>query len=340
MKEDYFYEVIKDKVIDWAEVVVNLFEHCNMSCVFCPQDHNNRIGQSKEAILRKVGPIVNYINNNSYKEFHLHVMGGELFQDELIEQGYIDIYSEFIEQIQQQVAKDKQLHFNFITNLVYDDINSVIGFVNKHKLKMTISYDLAGRFNPAQFALFKKNVEVFKPYIKYVSLVITKQNVAKLIQGDEYHDYLYNNFTMTWDHLLPGHNSLKVMMPAESELYAFYKLLIDKYPKTVNVEAFLGDAPNNKMACTRGSSYTIMFDDTVPKGCSGSVLMKNNATKDLESTIIIQKFIKERDCFGCEYYQKCGFSCFIRSDYKDLVRDLDDCVFRKSFKYVELKLEK
>jgi hypothetical protein len=340
MNEEYFYEVIKDKVIDWSEIVINLFEHCNMSCVFCPQDHSNKTGLSREAILRKVGPVVDYINKNPYKEFHLHIMGGELFQDELINQGYIEIYSEFIDQIKQHVSTDKKLLFNFITNLVYENVDAVISFANKHNLKLTISYDLAGRFNAAQFDLYKINVEKFKPYIKYVSLVITKQNITKLLQGDPYHDYLYDNFTMTWDHLLPGHNSLKVMMPSESELYSFYTTLIDKYPNTVNVEAFVGSAPNNKMSCTRGSSFTILFDDTIPKGCSGSVLMRNNSTKDLESTIIIQKFIKERDCFGCEYYQKCGFSCFIRSDYKDLVRDLDDCVFRKSFKYFELKLEK
>jgi len=340
MSDEFFYGVIKDKVIDWAEVVVNFFEHCNMSCVFCPQNHASQEGLSREEILKKVAPIAAWINSNSHKEFHLHVMGGELFQDELIDQGFINHYSEFVEQLQRSVSPDKVLIFNFITNLVNDRMEHIIEFCKKYDLMMSVSYDLAGRFNPAQFEVFKRNIEVFKPYIKHISLVITKQNISNLIKGDEYHDYLYNNFTMTWDHLLPGHNALKVMMPKESELYEFYKLLIDKYPRTVNVESFLGTAPNNKMACTRGSSFTIMYDNSIPKGCSGSVLMKNNSTSNLEGTVIIQNFMNERSCFTCEFYQKCGFSCFISSDYKDLTKDLDECVFKKSFKYVQLKLEK
>ena len=340
MSDEFFYGVIKDKVIDWSEIVVNFFEHCNMSCVFCPQDHNSRVGLSREEILKKVDPVCNWIVNNKNKEFHLHVMGGELFQDELIDQGFIEYYGEFIEQVRNKVPKDKVLIFNFVTNLVNDRMDQVIQFCQKYNLTMSVSYDLAGRFNPAQFEIFKQNIELFKPYIKLISLVITKQNIANLLKGDDYHDYLYNNFTMTWDHLLPGHNALKVMMPKESELYEFYKILIDKYPKTMNVESFLGTAPNNKMACTRGSSFTIMYDNTSPKGCSGSVLMKNNVTSNLEGTAIIQNFMNERNCFTCEFYQKCGFSCFISSDYKELTKDLDECVFKKSFKYVQMKLEK
>lgn len=339
MSDEVFYKVIQDKVIDWAEVVVNLFEHCNMSCVFCPQAHDSRVGQTREDILRKVDPVVKYVNSSPYKEYHFHIMGGELFQDELIEKGFMDVYQEFIDQVTAKSDPSKTLIFNFITNLVYERIDDVIAFADKNKLQMSVSYDLAGRFTSAQFEVFKRNVEKFKPYIRHISLVITKQNIARLLKGDPYHDYLYDNFTMTWDHLLPGHNTLKQMMPAESELYDFYKILIDKYPKTVNVESFLGSAPNNKMACTRGSSFTVLFDDSIPKGCSGSVLMRNNGTPNLESTVIIQNFMKERNCFTCEYYQKCGFSCFIRSDYKDLVKDLDECVFKKSFDYAKDKLE-
>jgi hypothetical protein len=262
-----------------------------------------------------------------------------LFQDELIENGFMDIYQEFVDQLRAQCDPGKKLIFNFITNLVFNEVDTVANFAKKNDFQMSVSYDLAGRFNLNQFEVFKRNMEVFKPYVRHISLVITKQNIANLLKGDKYHDYLYDNFTMTWDHLLPGHNSLKVMMPSESELYAFYTTLIDKYPKTVNVESFTGSAPNNKMACTRGSSFTIMYDDTVPKGCSGSVLMRNNTTQNLEGTVIIENFMKERNCFTCEFYQKCGFSCFIRSDYKDLVKDLDECVFKKAFKYAEATME-
>lgn len=337
MKKELFYEIISEKVIDWAEVVVNLFEHCNMSCVFCPQNHNNREGQSKKEILEKVEDISRWIKQTNYKEYHLHIMGGELFQDELIDSGYIQIYDDFISKIKEQTP-GKNLIFNFITNLVNNRMTELVNFCDRNSLQMSVSYDMAGRFNNSQFELFKKNIEIFKPYVRHISLVITKQNIQKLISGDSYHDYLYKNFTMTWDHLLPGHNSLKIMMPTESELFQFYKLLVDRYPNTVNVESFLDSAPNNKMSCTRGSSFTIMYDGTIPKGCSGSILMKNNKTENLESSKIVENFLNEHDCFSCEFYQKCNFTCFIRSDYKDLVKDLDECVFKKTFKYAKVKI--
>ena len=336
------YDLIRAKIPSYAEIIVNFFDHCNMRCVFCPQDHEDRTGVSREEILSKVDPICEFIQLNQSEEFHLHLMGGELFQDEFIEQGYLEHYADFIQDVELRVSdidSTKKLDFNFITNLVVEDIQSVAAFCHFHKLKIAVSYDSFGRFTKKDLELFTRNIEIIAPYIRMISLTMTKQSMELIVNGeDTYFDYLYSRFDCDWDHLLPGNDGLKPMMPAESDLLRFYKVLADKYPKCINMKSFTEnklDAAMTSMPCTRGNSFTIFSDNSVPKGCSGSVILKNANTADLGGPKIIENFVDSRNCFECEYYSRCTFSCFIHNEYKDLVRDVDGCVYAKVFDYVK-----
>lgn len=334
-----FYELIDNKVIDHSEIVVILFEKCNLECVFCSQDHNSEIGVSEKEILSKVNEIVKWINNNKRsKFFKLHIMGGELFQDSLIRDDFLKIYQIFVDEIKKQIDGDKVLIFNFVTNLVFTEVERVLNFLKRNNLKVSISYDSNGRFKRDDFLLFKDNVEYFKNYIEMVSLVTTKQNIKKLIDGDSYYDYLYENFICHWDSFLPSVEQSEKIMPKESELLSFYKILVDRYPKTLNAQYFLeSDNKTKKMSCTRGNSFTILHDNTIPKGCSGSVFLKNGETEELGSEQIVINFIKRYDCFSCEYYKKCSFTCFIQNDYSKIDRDVGECIFKKTYEYVETK---
>lgn len=333
------YELIDKKVIDYAEIVVCLFDYCNMTCAFCSQNHNDTRGASREEIMSKVPGIVNWINKNTRSSyFKIHIMGGELFQDELINKGFLDIYQEFIDSIRDQVDPKKEVVPNFVTNLVFDEVDKVKDFLVKNNLKVSISYDPRGRFKGKQLEVFKRNVEYFKPQIEMVSLVMTKQNIAAVVAGDEYFDYLYSTFITDWDSLIPSVDIGEKMMPKESEVLQLYKLLVDKYPECLNMKYFTEDTPN-RMSCTRGNSYTVLFDGSNPVGCSGSVMLRDPSTnvKDLGSPIILQKFFDSYDCFSCEYFSRCSFTCFIKNDYSKIVRDVGECVFKEVYRYVESK---
>jgi organic radical activating enzyme len=336
-KEDNnFYQILKSKSPDYSEIIVNLFDHCNLRCVFCPQDHEDRTGTSKKEILSKIGPVLEYIKSSSSNEFHIHMMGGELFQDEFINQGFLDIYAEFMETLEQLVPTNKVLVFNYITNLVFDETNKVLEFITAKKLKIAISYDPVGRFNKAQFEIFKKNIEIFKSHIRMVSCTMTKNSMKRIIDGDEYFDYLYNNFDCDWDYLLPGDDKLKIMMPSEADLFEFLKLLINKYPECINISSFI-EKGQNKIPCTRGKSFTIFSDNSIPRGCSGSVIMKNSKTEDLGTSEIVEKFLSKYNCLECEYYSRCSFTCFVSHDYKDMIHDMDECVYKATFRYADTK---
>ena len=107
------YDIIAAKVVRYGEIVVCLFEHCNLKCVFCPQDHKSILGASHDEIMAKVDPIVKWINNNPRQQsYKIHIMGGELFQDRWIDDGFIDTYEDFIKAIDEQTEAD--IYFNFI----------------------------------------------------------------------------------------------------------------------------------------------------------------------------------------------------------------------------------
>lgn len=332
------YELIDKKIIDYAELVICLFDHCNLKCVFCPQDHTNTQGASEKEILSKVSGIVEWINNNKRsKYFKLHIMGGEIFQDIWIQKQFLSIYQKFIDEIKSKVDSEKTLVFNFVTNLVFIETKKVSDFLEENNLKISVSYDSHGRFTNTQFDIFKNNIEIFKDKIEMISLVMTKQNIEAVIKGDSYFDYLYNNFKCDWDSFLPSVSVSETLMPKESDLLKFYKHLVDNYPSCLNISYFTENSRENRMSCTRGNSYTVMYDGTNPAGCSGSVLLRDGNTKNLGSTIIIQKFFDQYNCFECEYFKKCPFTCFIKNDYKKIVRDVGECVFKETFKYVEIK---
>jgi hypothetical protein len=344
MQEDIsFYKVIDKKVIDWSEIVLCLFEHCNLLCAFCPQDHSSILGASEEEILNKVSTITRYIErNNRSKHFIINTMGGELLQDTWTDKGFLNIYSKFIKQVREKVSSDKTIVFNFVTNLVFDRTDLILDFVKKNNIVLSVSYDIIGRFNATTLEIFKKNIDIFKPYIKTISCVLTKQNIEKIIEGDEYFDYLYENFkTIYFDSLLPSvtRKTNIFMMPAESETFKFYKLCVDKYPKILNIEPFLNGKTNNKMTCTKGNSLTIMPDGSIPKGCSGAVLLKDATqnTEDLGGTKIIENFMKKYNCFECEFFQRCPFTCFIKQDFKFIEHDMKECVFKETFRYADSK---
>lgn len=335
---DVIYNIIDSKVIKYAEIVVCLFEHCNMSCVFCPQNHNSTVGASEEEILSKVYPIVNWINSNTRSfYFKVHVMGGELFQDTWTDKNFLLIYKKFITEIKKLVDPSKKVEFNFVTNLVFESTDRVETFIKETNSLISVSYDPKGRYSKKDFDIFKTNVEIFKPMISSISCVMTSQNIEHMLKGDKYFTYLYENFMIDWDSFLPSNDVADYLVPKESRLLEFYKYLVDNYPNCINVLFFTENNQENKMSCTRGNSFTILPDNSNPVGCSGSVLLKNPKTNDIASGVILERYFKKYNCFECEFFKKCPFTCFIKHEYSGNKDDLDACMYKETFKYVNKK---
>jgi hypothetical protein len=330
------YDIIKSKIIDHSEIVINFFDYCNMNCVFCPQDHSDKQGTSLTEILSKTDIVLDYVRKNtSTNLFLLHLMGGELFQDDLIDGGILEHFGEFIRVLESKKPDNVTFEYNFITNLALTRTDKLLDFVIKHEIELAVSYDPTGRFNQKQLELFKKNIEIFKPYIRMVSCVMTKPSIDKIIFGDQYFDYLYENFDCHWDHLLVSNSKMDYLLPSEQDIKNFYIHLVDHYPRVINVEQFLNKTQQQKMGCTRGNSLTVFSDNSIPNGCSGSAVVKDTITEYTEDSGIVGRFIEQNMCLSCEYYSRCNLTCFMNNEYKNLVRDPQGCPYQSVFKYAE-----
>ena len=330
------YQIVHNKIVDYSEIVICLFDNCNFNCAFCPQEHDSVFGMSRFEILDKVSPIVHWINSTSTSQFiKLHIMGGELFQDKLIKNNYLKIYEEFINSILNKVDPDKDLCFNFITNLGFENIEPVKEFLLKNQLKFSISYDPVARFSSKHKEIFEKNIESFKDLITMVSLTLTKQNINKILQGDPLFDRLYESFLCDFDQYLPATQQAMAYIPLDSEKLKFYKYLLDNYPNCINLDHFTDEKPEQKMRCTRGNSFTILPDGSSPKHCSGSIFLHGGDQGVLETNQVVVDYLSKENCLTCEFYQRCPLTCFVSDSYKANKNDIGTCVYKEVFKYVQ-----
>lgn len=332
------YELLEGKIVTTGEVTVSLFEHCNLSCTFCPQDHSSMVGASLEEMLFKANRITEWINlNGRTTRFRINVMGGELFQDRFVKDGFLEKYQAFINFIKNNILPSKQVSFNFITNLVFNDVKPVIDFLEFNDFMISVSYDSRGRFNKQQLEVYKNNIEIFKPYISCICSIITKHSIDALLEGDQYFSYLYDNFPIYWDTYMPSTQSAQKLMPKQSDMLKFYKYLIDYYPKCSNIDHFVNKKPANKMMCTRGNNFTIFANNVEPVGCSGTYHIRDSNVEDFKSEKVVSNFLDKYNCFKCPYFARCPLTCFVKSSYKYIEHDLDECVYKLTFDYADGK---
>ena len=161
-------QLLKNKIPEYAEIEIFFFEHCNLRCVHCFQNHESEIGMNESSIMSKITLIETFFNKTQKEHVTLNIMGGELFQDHIMEK-FLPIYSNFIHSVNDLSKKyNKIVKYNFVTNLLTSKKQLFSNWLDYHNLKLSVSYDLSGRFNASQIETFKKNIEIYKDYISII----------------------------------------------------------------------------------------------------------------------------------------------------------------------------
>jgi len=186
------------------EYTIHLFEFCNLSCAFCWQNHQDKIGI--DTVLNKLEPIEKFISKEHKNKITLNLMGGEVFAPSIYNEELNKAYKQLSLGIQKIADKyNKQCSLNWVSNLVTDKlylIEDLLQYSKNNNIisKLSTSYDPRGRFNPKQFEVFKKNIEYFGDRVTCFSCLLTKPNIEYYLnEGDEYFDYFYkmvNIFTL------------------------------------------------------------------------------------------------------------------------------------------------
>jgi len=350
MEEDIYSLLIgQKKENSHGELIVVLFELCDLTCQVCYQDHDSWYGTDN--IVEKYEIIIHAINvlkGRGKKSISINLMGGELFSDKLPDKIFDDYL--FLLKKLKNYGKEIEIPLNFSipSNMIWHKKDRIRKFLDESKISLNASYDPAGRFNPKTLSIFIENVKEFSNYIKQIGVVMTKPNMKKIINDQSPHfDFLYKNFEINFDHYTHSQRSKvspEILMPKDVDLRDFYKFMIEKYPKCY---PFLDALDKNKqpMSCMR-TMY--VFPDSSFGSC-GSVeklitpLSKTenkkiiriikDTTSPLEKKIEM-KWYKEYDCLSCKHLQRCSMGCFLNNHFYS-TRTQEECWLKEVYDSLE-----
>lgn len=313
-----------------GEIIVTLFEFCDLSCLFCNQDHDSIVGI--DTIVSKFDQIVLCINRlipKGKKDFAIHIMGGEVFSDKLSEKVFTD-YVELVRKIKQySVDKNIPIKVSFITNFIWEKSDRVRNFLQQSQVDLMTSYDPAGRFNKNTFEVYKRNVQEYKEHITGVNIVLTKPTIEKFLSKQTpFFDYLYENFETYFDYYGPEKNQA-FLLPSDVGLRSFMRFLIDNYPQSMPVKDFFIKS-KQKMTCM--DTFTVM-----PTGKWGGCGYFENIEKIIPiKQITEQTWVDSYNCFECEHFQRCSLGCFM-SNHVNGMRTQQECWLKEVYDYIDNK---
>lgn len=139
-----------DKIICKPIYEFVLWDNCSNNCKFCYQKQHykflNLLHKKDSCKLVKQFLLSDkYINGN-----HILLVGGEIFDDQLIKNEFLDLCKVVIQKMNNQEID----LFYINTNLIYKNTDMLFDFldlIEEHKLfnrlKFTTSYDISGRFS-------------------------------------------------------------------------------------------------------------------------------------------------------------------------------------------------
>jgi hypothetical protein len=321
---------IHDKRPDVGEIIVTLFEYCDLNCLFCNQDHDSYEGIN--SIVNKFEEIklsIDQLISKGKKTFSIHMMGGELFSDK-IEDSVFDDYRILTEKtLQYGKEKNIPIEVSFVTNFVWTKKDRVRSFLDTNNLKVMTSYDPAGRFNANTFEIYKTNVVEFKDYIQTVNVIMTKPNIDKFVKNQvPFFDFIYDNFAIYFDYYGPGKNH-EFLLAKDVELRDFMKYMFDTWPKCYPFKTF-DVKTKNKMSCM--DTLTVM-----PNGEWGGCGHFEKLVKIIPiKSITEEQWFESYNCFECEHFQRCSMGCFMSNHVKDM-RTQKTCWLKEVYDYVDLE---
>ena len=340
---------LKNKRNVKGELIVILFELCNLSCQMCGQKHDdvNGISSIKDKI-HSIKKSMLAIKQSGKNSLAINLMGGELFQDFLPDEIFFD-YEFLINQIE-LYSKEINLPTTTLisTNLICNKIERVKNFLDKTKIKISVSYDPAGRFNILTFDTFKRNTKIFKEYISQVGIVMTKPTIEKFLKRKTpFFDYIYENFEVVFDHFSPealgykqlsdiknGEDTAKKLTPSDVLLRDFYKFMYDNWNKCFPFFD-LKNKGTQPMFCM--STLTITPESSITSCETYDVNNEVKPTKIFFGNLNMKKdkWLSDYDCLSCEHMQRCTMGCF--TIHMRDIRTQEDCWLKEVYDYVDSK---
>lgn len=319
---------VHNKRPETAEIIVTLFEYCDLNCLFCNQDHDSYAGV--DTIVDKFNEIklsIDQLLKKGKTDVAIHMMGGELFSDNIEDK----VFDDYIKLTNKLIEYGKQinvpLEVSFVTNFVWEKKDRIKKFLIDNDIKLMTSYDPSGRFNVKTFEIYKSNIKEFKEHISSVNVIMTKPNIDKFLKGQvPFFDYLYENFPIYFDYYGPGKNH-EFLLAKDYELTEFMKYMYDNWKNCHPFKTF-DNKGKNKMSCM--DTITVM-----PSGKWGGCGHFEHLEKVIPIKVVTeQQWFDSYNCFECEHFQRCSMGCFMSNHVKDM-RTQEECWLKQVYDYVD-----
>lgn len=336
---DVTRELLESKRPVIGEIELTLFENCNIECDFCFHDKKSEVGLTYEEMRSKLPLVEGHLQKLSGRVsfVQINMVGGELFQDRWMEEK-CDLYFDLLVEIKAMADKYMlPLETVWVSNFLWKKKEVIANLITRLRdigipSSLIASYDLSGR---PMSNRYYSNLGAMRDYISTVNLVATKQAIEALTSGsDPFFDTLYQQYELFFDDFIPDKGS-EWQLPTDTELLKFYKFVADNYPEIHPIKELI-ENERNEMHCLSLNKLTI-FPDNRTSNCRWHRYDQGDFNTEFnihDNTGMMQRFMDENGCLGCQYFSRCGFRCYTQWDWRTRVRDLNDCVMRSFFNYL------
>lgn len=340
LPEGFVKNLIGAKKPRIAEIELTLFENCDVNCSFCGHEKASVIGMAPIEMLSKMPLVNDFISkiDQDIELVNLHLVGGELLQDRLLEKPleYLSHYTHLLKQykeicLNQGYSPQALVVSNMLTNKK-ELIKEWLEETNKIlPLKIIASYDPYGRPITHKYL---ENINYLKDYITNINVVVTSQSIQKIKRGDKIFDYLYQEFPIFMDDFLPDFES-QDMIPSDEEYLEYLNLVASRYSRLLP----FGDAIQklkhnrlNEIQFTTFNKCTILPDNQVT-----NYLWKRHRSEYFNGPVdyqdnseMLYNFLQENQCLSCEYFQSCPLRCPVSWSWKERNRS-HGCINKRFF---------
>jgi radical SAM protein with 4Fe4S-binding SPASM domain len=339
MNEELLKKVLSKKLNNCTEIEIHLFEYCNLSCDFCGQDHDSKVGF--DTIQKKTEDVIQFIEKSYLSNHIINIMGGEIFNDDIPETLFNE-YIRFAEIIINYCdEKNQKVTINWVTNLIFKKKQRVHDLLEHLRglnplVNLSTSYDFEGRGYAGKInSIFAKNVEEFQEYIYTIGFVLTAPAITNFLNHeDKLFEKLYKKFTLYFDYYVPEERSCDRLMPSDQALYDAFVYTATHYPNIYPVRDWL-ENEQNSMTCYSLNKLTVLPDGTHVT-CRYLTYKENSFKNKVDYTSnanIITSYVNENECLSCQWYDRCSLRCFVQADWVKREK-LDICLYKKFFNTV------
>lgn len=343
----------------YCEIVLYLFEKCNLRCEFCFQEHDHAkinytyIKHLPEAAFQLMSKELRAYP--TIKSFDIRMLGGEIFSDDLPD-SLLDLYGDVVKEIRAKMKEyypDVNVDFICTTNGVWKNRDRVKKFLKKYSFKniISISIDFIGRYptpevkQTAYDTMYNLAIDEF--YVR-AGVVLTKRNIEYILKNpEEFKDLIrkYKAEQIVFNYYSPN-EQWKLDLPSDEDLWQIYKFCLDERMFNVSTIFYLLEAYKQQTFFTKTCECKFiptLTETKCTKDCVTTASPLNperfygkylpEVTEENVSDVKASLGLVKRGCLGCDHYQYCPQPCWcmvIFDGYK-----ATNCPMKRAFEYIK-----